>query len=167
MQSTIKKAIFAGSFDPITNGHLDIICRAAKLFDEFYIGVLNNPNKKSLFTFDERVNLIKRCTKDLNNIKVVSFNGLLVEYCKEHQIDTLVRGIRNGTDAEYELQMAYMNKQLSEEIETIILPTKVEHSFVSSSLIKEVFSFRGDVSNLVPDIVLTELNKKANRGKVK
>ncbi len=167
MKRQTRKAIFAGSFDPITNGHLDIICRASKLFDEFYIGVLNNPNKKSLFTFDERVDLIKKCSEDLNNIKVVSFDGLLVEYCKKNKIDTLVRGIRNSTDAEYELQMAYMNKELNEEVETIILPTKVEHSFVSSSLVKEVFSFRGDVSNLVPKIVLEELNKKVDGVKVR
>ena len=164
MKSKKRKAIFAGSFDPITNGHLDIICRASKLFDELQIGVLYNPNKKGLFNFDERVELIKSCTKHLKNIKIVSFNGLLVDYCKDNGIDTLVRGIRTGADIEYELQMAHMNKELNPDIETIILPTTPKYSFVSSSLVKEVLTFNGDIKNLVPDIVLEELKKKNNRG---
>lgn len=164
MEKKIRKAIFAGSFDPITNGHLDIICRASKLFDELQIGVLYNPNKKGLFNFDERVKLIEECTSHLGNIKVVSFNGLLVDYCEESGIDTLVRGIRSGADVEYELQMAHMNKELNPNIETIILPTSTKYSFISSSLIKEVLAFNADIKNLVPDIVLKELKRKANRG---
>ncbi|MCR8745281.1 pantetheine-phosphate adenylyltransferase [Romboutsia lituseburensis] len=165
MEKKIRKAIFAGSFDPITNGHLDIICRSARIFDELQIGVLYNPNKKGMFTFEERVDLIKKCTSHLDNIKVVSFNGLLVNYCQENGIDTLVRGIRSGADIEYELQMAHMNKELNPNIETIILPTATKYSFISSSLIKEVLNFDADIKNLVPKVVLDELKRKANRGK--
>ncbi|WP_092924376.1 pantetheine-phosphate adenylyltransferase [Romboutsia hominis] len=165
MNKKIRKAIFAGSFDPITNGHLDIICRASKIFDELRIGVLHNPNKKGMFTFEERVELIEKCTNHLDNIKIVSFNGLLVNYCEEHGIDTLVRGIRNGTDVEYELQMAHMNKELNPNIETVILATNPKYSFISSSLIKEVLNFDADIKNLVPEVVLEELKRKTNRGK--
>lgn len=164
MNKKIRKAIFAGSFDPITNGHLDIICRSSKIFDELQIGVLSNPNKKGLFTFEERVNLIKSCTDHLENIKVVSFDGLLVDYCAKHDINTLVRGVRSGSDVEYELQMAHMNKELNPDIETIILPTSTKYSFISSSLIKEVLTFDADIKNLVPSVVLEELKRKTNRG---
>ena len=158
MKSKKRKAIFAGSFDPITNGHLDIICRASKLFDELQIGVLYNPNKKGLFSFDERVELIKSCTKHLKNIKVVSFDGLLVNYCQDHGIGTLIRGVRTG---------AHMNRELNSNIETIMLPTKTEYSFISSSLIKEVLTVGGDVKNLVPKNVLDELERKTNGGNEK
>ena len=165
MDKPIRKAIFAGSFDPITNGHLDIIFRASKLFDELQIGVLINPNKKGLFELEERVELIKACTKELDNIKVIKFQGLLVNYCKEQGIDTLVRGVRSGADVEYELQMAHMNRELNPNIETIILPTTTKYSFISSSLIKEVLMFDADVKNLVPKVVLDELKRKNNGGK--
>ena len=161
MNKQIRKAIFAGSFDPITNGHLDLIERASKLFDELQIGVLYNPNKKGLFTFEERVKLIEDCTKHIDNIKVVSFDGLLVDYCEQNNIQTLVRGIRNSADVEYELQMAHMNRELSSNIETIILPTTTKYSYVSSSLIKELLKFDANIENLVPKVIVEELKKKS------
>ena len=160
MDTPIRKAICAGSFDPSTNGHLDIICRASKLFDELQIGVLINPNKQGLFTLEERVKLIEVCTKELSNIKVIEFQGLLVNYCKENGIDTLVRGVRSEADVNYELQMAHMNKELNSDIETIFLPTNKQYSFVSSSLIKEVLNFGADVKNLVPREVLEAIENK-------
>ena len=164
MDKKNRKAIFAGSFDPITNGHLDIICRASKIFDELQIGVLYNPNKKGLFNFDERIELIKSCTSHLDNIKIVSFDGLLVDYCDANGISTLVRGVRSEADVNYELQMAHMNKELNPEIETIFLPTNTKYSFISSSLIKEVLTFDADVKNLVPEQVLKALKNK-HRGR--
>ena len=156
----MKIGVYPGTFDPITNGHLDIICRASNLFDELQIGVLYNPNKKGLFNFDERVELIKSCTSHLENIKIVSFDGLLVNYCQDNGIDTLIRGVRTGADIEYELQMAHMNRELNPNIETIILPTKPEYSFISSSLVKEVLTFGGDIKSLVPEVILYKVRNK-------
>lgn len=154
------KAIFAGSFDPITNGHIDIIERASKLFDKLIIGILINPNKKTMFTISERIELIKKSTEHIENIEVISFEGLLVDYCRKNEVSVLVRGIRSTADVEYELQMAHMNKELANEIETIILPTSTKYSYISSSLIKEVLSFDADIENLVPKCVLDELKLK-------
>lgn len=154
------KAIFAGSFDPITNGHIDIIERASKMFHTLQIGILINPNKKSLFTIEERLDLIKKSTSHIDNIEVIFFEGLLVEYCKKNNIKVLVRGIRSEADVGYELQMAHMNKELCDDIETIIIPTNTKYSFISSSLIKEVLSFDVNIENLVPKCVLEELKIK-------
>ncbi|WP_300279811.1 pantetheine-phosphate adenylyltransferase [Peptacetobacter sp.] len=160
------KAIFAGSFDPITNGHLDVIRRASKLFAELQIGILINPNKEPLFTLEERVKLIEDCTADLDNIKVVAFDGLLIKYCEENGIDVLVRGIRSAADVDYELQMAHMNKELDSSIETIFLPSNTKFSFISSSLIKEVLSFGADIENLVPEQALKELKIKIEKKEI-
>lgn len=158
--SKLVKAIFAGSFDPITNGHIDIIERTSKLFDELKIGILINPNKKTMFTISERVELIKKATNHIDNIEVISFEGLLVDYCKENNISVLVRGVRSSADVDYELQMAHMNKELGNEIETIIMPTNTKYSFISSSLIKEVLNFGANIDNLVPKCVLEELKNR-------
>ncbi|MDR0879914.1 MAG: pantetheine-phosphate adenylyltransferase [Clostridioides sp.] len=166
MSKNETKAMFAGSFDPITNGHLDVINRAARIFDELQIGVLYNPNKKGLFDFEKRVELVKACTSHLDNVKVVSFNGLLVKYCMENGIDTLVRGIRTGSDVDYELQMARMNKELNPNIDTIMFPSDTKFSFISSSLIKEVLLFDADIKNLVPHVVLKELKDKKSKGEI-
>lgn len=159
-----KIAVYPGSFDPVTNGHLDIISRASKLFDKLIVGVLYNPNKHSLFTFEERVNILKDCVGNLDNVEVDSFSGLLIDYCKEKNISSIIRGLRAVSDFEYELQMAQMNRQLDPEVETVILTTSTQYSFLSSSLVKEVARFKGDVSNLVPDIVQVELHKKLHGG---
>ena len=131
------------------------------LKNELQIGVLHNPNKKGLFNFDERVELIKSCTSHLDNIKIVSFDGLLVDYCHANDIGTLVRGVRSEADVNYELQMAHMNRELNPDIETIFLPTNTKYSFISSSLIKEVLAFDADVKNLVPKQVLIALKNKS------
>ncbi|OPJ56921.1 pantetheine-phosphate adenylyltransferase [Alkalithermobacter paradoxus] len=157
-------AIYPGSFDPITNGHLDIIVRASKLFDKLIVGVLNNPNKKSLFNFEERFELLKQTTSNLENVKVDTFSGLLIDYCRENNISAIIRGLRAVSDFEYELQMSQMNHQLNSDVETIFLTTNTKYSFLSSSLVKEVAKFNGDISYLVPDVVLKKLNDKYGKG---
>ena len=154
------KAIFAGTFDPITNGHIDIIERASKMFDHLEVGLLINPNKQTLFSKDERMDLIRLSTKHLDNVSVISFDGLLIDYCKKNNISVLVRGVRTIADMEYELQMAHMNRELNDDLETIILPTSKVYSFISSSLIKEILHFDADVSNLVPKCVIEKIKCK-------
>lgn len=159
-----KVAVYPGSFDPVTNGHIDIITRASKLFDKLIVGVLYNPNKSSLFTFEERVNILKESVKHLDNVEVDSFSGLLIDYCKDKKISAIIRGLRAVSDFEYELQMAQMNRLLDSQVETVILTTSTKYSFLSSSLIKEVARFKGDISNLVPKIVQIEVQKKLSEG---
>ena len=167
MQKKERVAVFAGSFDPVTNGHLDIIKRASKIFDRLQICISINPDKKGMFTFEERANMINKSIGSIENVDVISFDGLLAKYCEDHDIDVLVRGVRSGADIEYELQMAYMNKTLNSKLETVILPTSTECSFISSSVIKQVISLGGDVKTLVPSIVLQELHKKIEGKKIK
>lgn len=159
-----KIAVYPGSFDPVTNGHLDIIKRASRIFDKLIVGVLHNPNKKSLFTFSERVEILKNVVSEFDNVQVDSFSGLLIDYCVENKVSAIIRGLRAVSDFEYELQMAQMNRQLNPQIETVILTTGTKYSFLSSSLIKEVARFNGNVSELVPDIVLEKLHTKLNEG---
>lgn len=156
----MKKAVCPGSFDPITNGHLDVIERASHLFDEVVIAVLVNNSKSSLFTIEERIVLARDCVKHLPNVKVDMWSGLLVDYCRENKVDAIVKGLRAVSDFDYELQMAQMNLQLK-GVDTLLMATKPAYSFLSSSLVREIARYGGDVSNLVPAGVLSELIRKA------
>ena len=156
----MKKAVCPGSFDPITNGHLDVIERASHLFDEVVIAVLVNNSKSSLFTIEERIVLARDCVKHLPNVKVDMWSGLLVDYCRENKVDAIVKGLRAVSDFDYELQMAQMNLQLK-SVDTLLMATKPAYSFLSSSLVREIARYGGDVSKLVPAGVLSELIRKA------
>ena len=160
----IKKVLYAGSFDPITNGHLDLISRAAKLGDLLIVGVLDNHAKKPFFTTEERVDMIKKATEHIKNIEVDNFSGLLADYVKRNNIDVVLRGLRATMDFEYEIQMAQMNARLyNNDVETIFLMTSPDYSFVSSSIVKEVFTLNGDIKGLVPDKVLEYMEIKCRR----
>jgi len=147
----MRRAVCPGSFDPVTLGHLDVFARAANQFDEVTVGVLINSTKAGLFSIDERIELLQKCVAPYPNIKVESFKGLLVDYCKKNSISAIVKGLRAVSDFDYELQMAQMNSQLG--VDTLFVATKPEYSFLSSSIIKEIAKYGGDVSALVPDAV--------------
>lgn len=149
----MRTVLYPGSFDPITNGHLDIIRRASKMFDQVSVGVLVNSSKNPMFTVEERVKLITEAVSDLPNVKVIEFSGLLVDYVKANHIAAIVRGLRAISDFEMELQMASMNKKLNDDAETIFMMTATEYSYLSSSIVKEVFKFGGEIAGLVPDNV--------------
>ncbi len=150
-------AIYPGSFDPITLGHLDVIERGCRLFEQVVVAVLRNPNKAPLFTVAERMEQIRRATSHLNNVEVDSFDGLTVTYAKMRQANVLLRGLRVLSDFEMELQMAHTNKTLSDDVETIFLATSNEHSFLSSSLVKEIAKFGGPIDHLVPHSVVPDI----------
>jgi pantetheine-phosphate adenylyltransferase len=152
----MRRAVCPGSFDPVTHGHLDIIARAADLFDEVVVAVLVNKNKRSLFSVEERIAMLKEVTAPWPNVSVDSFHGLLVDYCREHDIRAIVKGLRAVTDFDYELQMAQMNQRLS-GVDTLFMSTSPEYSFVSSSLVKEVATYGGDVAHLLPPAVYRQL----------
>ena len=156
-------ALCPGTFDPVTNGHLDIIERAAQRFDALVVGVLDNPAKQPLFTVEERVSLLKEVTHHLANVEVASFSGLLVDYAKSRDIGVVVKGLRAVTDYEYEIQMAQMNHALA-DVETLFMTTAPQWSFLSSSLVKEVARFGGDVSSLVPSVVAERLRERLGGG---
>ena len=153
-------AISSGSFDPITLGHLDIIKRGAKVFDEVYVVVLNNSSKKPFFSVEERLDLIQEATKDIPNVKVDSHSGLLVEYEKTRNANAILRGLRAVSDFEYEMQITSMNRKLDENIETFFIMTNNQYSFLSSSIVKEVARYGGSVVDLVPPIVERALKEK-------
>jgi pantetheine-phosphate adenylyltransferase len=160
----MRKVLYAGTFDPITNGHLDLITRASKLCEKLIVGVMENKSKKPFFSAEERVKMIKSCAGNLANIEIISFDGLLADYVNCNQIDAVVRGLRATMDFEFEIQMAQMNARLyNKDVETVFLMTTPQYSFISSSIVKEVFSLNGDVSGLVPRVVLKELKKKFNQ----
>ncbi|MBR6358482.1 MAG: pantetheine-phosphate adenylyltransferase [Lachnospiraceae bacterium] len=156
----MKKGIYPGSFDPVTLGHLDIIMRASKLADELIVGVLVNKSKQSLFTLDERVELLKRVTKDMPNVTIKSFDGLLVDFAEEEKADFIVRGLRAVTDFEYEIQLAHTNHRMRPEVDTVFLTTTLQYSFVSSSLVREIASYGGDISAFVPECIEEDIYKK-------
>ena len=155
------RALYTGSFDPMTNGHLDIITRSSRMFDELVVGVIVNPSKKALFTKEERVRMIQDVVKDLGNVTVDSFEGLLADYVNAGNFDAVVRGLRATTDFEYEIQMAQMNARLyKDDVETVFLMTDPQFSFISSSMAKEVHQLGGSIQGLVPDNVLEAMDKK-------
>jgi pantetheine-phosphate adenylyltransferase len=156
-----KKALFTGSFDPLTNGHLDIIERASTMFDKLVVGVIMNPQKKSYFTLEEREKMIKEVTAHLPNVEVSHFSGLLADYVNENGFDVIVRGLRGTTDFEYELTMAHMNARLfNDNVDTVFLMTDPEYAFLSSSMAKEVHSLGGSIKGLIPDIILKYMDDK-------
>jgi pantetheine-phosphate adenylyltransferase len=159
----MKRAVYPGSFDPMTYGHLDVIRRASEIFDDLIVAVLNNNQKTPLFSVDERVKIIKEATKDLPNVQVDSFSGLLVNYAAENNLHVAVRGLRAITDFEYELQMAQANRILSDgKLDTVFLTTSLEYAYLSSSSVKEIAGFGGDVSHAVPDFVARQMYAKYN-----
>lgn len=158
----MKKAIYPGSFDPLTLGHLDIITRSASIVDELVVGVLHNSAKNSLFSLEERVSMLKEMTKDMPNVTVSSFDGLLVNHMKEIDATIIVRGLRAVTDFEYELQIAQTNHVQSPEVETIFLTTSLQYSYLSSTVVKEFASYGGDISKFVPPQFIDRIYAKYN-----
>lgn len=155
-------SIYPGSFDPVTLGHIDIIKRAAKMTDVLIVGVLKNSAKRGLFTIEEREDMLRQVTKDIPNIEIKSFDGLLVDFAKENNANTIVRGLRAITDFDYELQMAQTNRALYEGADTIFIPTSIEYSFLSSTTVREIASFGGDISKFVVPYVEEKLKEKNN-----
>lgn len=156
----MKIAIYPGSFDPVTLGHLDIIERIAKVFDKVIIGILVNKNKTPLFSVEEKMDMLKEVTKHLPNIEIIAFEGLLIDFAKQQNANVIVRGLRGVTDFEYELQMAQGNQQFYKEVETMFLATSAKYSYISSSMVKEIAHFGGDVEGFVPDYVKERIKEK-------
>jgi pantetheine-phosphate adenylyltransferase len=157
------RAIYPGSFDPTTNGHLDVIARAARIFDHLVVAVLNNSEKSALFSVPERVEMLSESVQHIDNVSVATFNGLMVDFARQQQAQAVVRGIRAISDYEYEFQMALMNRRLAPELETVFMMPAEKYSYVSSRLIKEVFSLGGSVDGLVPPKIVERLRERAKR----
>ncbi|MBB6173073.1 pantetheine-phosphate adenylyltransferase [Nocardiopsis mwathae] len=155
----MRRVVCSGSFDPVTNGHIDIIGRAARQYDEVVAAVLNNVNKRGLFTVPEKLDMLRECTRELDNVRVAEFDGLLVDYCRANGIDMIIRSLRSVSDFDYELQIAQMNYRLS-GVETMFMTANPQYSFLSSSLVKEVAQYGGDVSSLVSPYVEARLREK-------
>lgn len=156
----MTRAIYPGSFDPVTNGHIDVIKRAAMMFDELYVGVLINSAKNPLFSIGERVSMLSEVLSDYDNIKVVSFEGLLVDYCRTHDISTIIRGLRAVTDFDYELQIAQTNRVMEPRVDTVFMATSLQYAYLSSSIVKEIASYKGDISQTVPPAIIKLIEEK-------
>jgi len=156
-----KKAIYSGTFDPITNGHMDILIRALKVYDEVILGVATSASKKPMFNINSRLNIIHEATKDIEGVSAKAFDSLVVDFAKRENVSSIIRGLRTTTDFEYELQMSYANHSLDKDIDTIFLMPALENAFVSSSIVRELIRFKGDFSHLVPHQVI-DLIKKGN-----
>lgn len=156
----MRIAVYPGSFDPITNGHLDVIKRAAKLYDKVIVVVLKNSSKSPLFSVEERIEMIKISTSELNNVSVDSFTGLLVDFAKQNDATVIIKGLRTVQDFEYELQMALLNKALNPEYETVFLMTDTKYSYISSSMVKEVARLKGDLNGFVPLQIVDKIKNK-------
>ena len=156
----MKRAVYTGSFDPVTNGHMDIIRRASEIFDVLIVSILNNKEKTPLFSVEERVKILEEATKDLPNVQIDSFSGLLVDYAREKDLHVIVRGLRAITDFEYELQMSQTNHKLEPDLETMFLTTSIEYSYLSSTTVREIAAYGGDVSQFVPEAIAGELEAK-------
>lgn len=154
------RAIYPGSFDPVTFGHIDIIKRSAQIVDELIVGVLNNKAKTPLFSVEERVKMLNEVTKDLTNVKIVPFEGLLIDFAAQTDAKVIIRGLRAVTDFEYELQMSQTNHKLNPNVETLFLTTSLDYSYLSSSTVKEIASFGGDITQFAPELVVEEVTKK-------
>lgn len=160
----MKMAICPGSFDPVTLGHLDIINRSRKVFDKTIVAVLVNPEKHTMFTVDERIGMLQRCTKEMHDVEVVGFEGLLAEYARERGVTAIVKGLRALSDFEYEFQQALTNKKLNPNLETMFLTTSAENMFLSSSIVKQIAGFGGDISNFVPECILEDIKARIIEG---
>lgn len=158
----MKKAVYPGSFDPVTLGHLDIIERSARLVDELIVGVLINNAKSPLFSVDERVRMLREVTKDIGNVRVESFSGLSVDFLRQCGAGIMIRGLRAITDFEYELQMAQTNRVLAPDIDTLFLTTNLEYAYLSSTIVKEVAVYGGDISRFVPEAIADQIYKRVN-----
>ncbi|MEW8955053.1 pantetheine-phosphate adenylyltransferase [Clostridium sp.] len=156
----MKRAVYPGSFDPVTNGHLDIIKRSSRIFDEVIVVVLVNVDKKGLFNIEERVELIKRATKSYKNVRVESYNGLLIEFMKERDVKVIIKGLRAVSDFEYEFQMALMNNKLDSTVETLFMMTNAKYSYLSSSSVRQVAKFGGCIKGLVPEDIIEDVMRK-------
>ena len=154
------RAIYPGSFDPVTNGHLDVIRRSSKMVDELIVGVLNNNAKMPLFSVEERVRMLEDVTKDIPNVRIYPFDGLLIDFAAKMEAGVVIRGLRAITDFEYELQMSQTNHKLNPDVETIFLTTSIEYSYLSSTTVKEIASYGGDITQFVPEAVVGKLEQK-------
>jgi pantetheine-phosphate adenylyltransferase len=160
MSAVARLAVYAGSFDPVTLGHVDLIDRASKLFSDVVVAIGIHPTRKPLFSIEERIELVQTVAKDYANVRVASFDTLLIDYCRNIGARVIVRGLRAATDFEYELQIAHANADLFPEVDTIFLPTRTKHGFVSASLVREIATHHGDVSRYAPPAVCAALAKK-------